>query len=323
MSLEGAAEKLPENVEIVDTPQARFRLIYDFHGGHYGVEGNPHSPKELGKADAFAMEVPSRTDFAHITHAQRMANQLVDLAERPANQQISDPTEYVVRMQEQQIPVYFIDLIEPDATYHYAGLASMAAGSAINVGAGILAADYLAKKIKANEPMNRRSFLKGAIAATVVGKGAVQAAATIGDVGATLEGHLTGNVSKPGQIEKNIRTVSESINPETYTLFASFRDAVFAHKLHQIAQELRQTKGRKPEIAIQIGRNHAILDSALRADSEKRLSYIRNAWMLVNKILPLKERGVRISSVARLEFVNGRWTATDAHRDPALQKIED
>ncbi|MCR4325282.1 MAG: twin-arginine translocation signal domain-containing protein [Patescibacteria group bacterium] len=312
MGLEGQSlEKLSENVEVIDTPMARFRFIYENH--QFG-----HSPEELGHPDAFATEAVGAADFADPEVARRMVGWLLDnLSNRKPTERAPNPTAYVESLEVNRTPVYLVDIVDPEETYFSASVATYALGTGANVGASVLAATYIAKKIKDDEPMSRRKFLKGALATGIAAKGAVSATPQIADLTIDPE-----RFSKPGPVEKTVRSTSEAISPEIHMFIWSFRNAVWAHKLNQIAQKLRDEKGQKPEIAMQLGRAHSGLETMLRADPEKRLSYIRNASRIINLLIPFKERGVRISSIARLEFKDSEWVPTETYHEPDLEQIE-
>ena len=116
-------------------------------------------------------------------------------------------------------------------------------------------------------------------------------------------------------VGRKFREVQETIHPETEAVFTTFRNAIWAQKLEFLAHRLKNDN--TPELAMMAGSYHSGLENMLKENSEKRLRSIKRF---------LKIFGVggsfSLSPIARIEYKENRWFATEVIKEPELEKIE-
>src|SRR3989338_8106879 len=309
-------EKVPENVAILDLPEARYRIIYERHG-------DVHTAAEVGKVDALAMEVSSDLDFSNRKDAEWLLRGLwgreLENRDPETGKRASVERAWAVKehLEQNSIPLYLVDI--SGSKYLEPLMVGSAALNGLEAAAGVSAAGYLATTLKRPKELSRRDLLRGAIAAAIAAKGGIQAASLAADVEAfTVKGHF-----QHSDIAKKALRLNQAVSPESHGVPLTLRNAVWAQKLKDIAQEMKERKGRKPEIAMRVGAGHSGLEDMLRASPEERLQIIRR-YMTV--LRPLLDRGGKfmISPIVKYEHdkTNWKWVLSRISKNKELEKLE-
>ncbi len=315
--LQSRGEQLPENVKIIDLPEARYRLIYERHD-------LTHSPEEVGKPDAYASELILSQDYSNPQYAQKAIDdrwRLWDarrMTKRYADPYDNVPAFFKEHLEKNSIPIYLIDLVDNKKVINSLFF-SAAVIKALEMMGGAVAGAYLGTKIVQGTAMSRRQFLKSAGAAVLVAKGALLATDVAGLLGMPDDRH-----AQRSDFMKNAAEVGETINPETEAVIVTFRNAVWAHKFSELAKEWQARTGGKPEIAVQLATGHSGVETMLRMDPRKRLDYIQNVVRVISPIIAIGENGLQLSPVGKFEYSREKkqWLPTMLRKDPELQKIE-
>lgn len=314
----GESEKLPENVVILERPEARYRLIYETHPF-------PHKPEEISRPDGLALEHwgVGEVSFATGKDAENLAENYWKGQIKEAKGDRTE-LEHVIN---NGIPVFFVDLIDPfqkawDRQPFLDALRSLetviAAGA---IGYSAKKIKDIAKRAKENEPISRREFFKlsgGALAGIYTGTNLLDFFVNVSRISNIVvkKKHL-----KVGPYERRMENIHEKIHPEVRrSIDVTLRNAVWAQKLQTIAGKLSLQSNHRPELAMYLGSLHWGLEDMLAEEPAKRLESIKGFM----KSFFTKEDGVSISTVARLDFSRdqNRWIATDIFNDPELAKIE-
>jgi len=303
------AEELPENIKILDLPEARYRIIYENHI-------LSHSPEVLGNADALAVEVGGDThDYGNPSEAPHISVENGLFVGKPNEKDRA----FVQRIVTTRTPVYFMDLVDRKGFGRMEALGSTTLTSAEWVAAAA-AGKYLVDRVKSGEKVSRRDFLRGSLATALIAKGTVDAAAKVNSVVDIASGVHT----KKSEFGKMLTQANETINPELTAFVLTFRNAIWAHKLQQIASTLRNEKGRKPEIALKIGAGHSGIEGMLQMDPADRLSYIKKVTRVLSAVTEIGPQALSISSMGRFQYSSAvdKFVPTRAYHDPELEKIE-
>lgn len=311
---EEGREKLPDNVVIVERPEARYRIVYERHVGE-------RSPEEIGKPDALAAEFISAIGYASKFRAEELAKSYWEQKREEAGPDASREEDH---FKSRRIPFYFIDITDPKrdilnkakltSVWLKAGEAGLAGGFAA------AAAIEEIRKVKSGEKMSRREFL-GFLGA---GAGTAYFGTHLLDV--LVKFALTRGKNPPKEsgalrkIQRTVGTIEEKLHPETEAVLLTLRNALWAEKLASIAADLEKETGRRPEITFPVGAEHFGLEAMLATPSEKRTESIRKFL----KIFGLKSAATELSVIARLEYSDAekRWVAAKIFNAPELQKIE-
>ena len=312
------SNKEPENVKTIETPAARYRLLYEQHGV-------PHIPEELGDAQALALEGLDIVDFSFKGGAENAMDRYWDFHLQRARKEGPQVLEKLLRwksnLQKNKIPLYLIDRIETDDTYDLFSNA----GTAIKGGEmvlGVLSSPYvLSKLVVPSELLSRREALKFLMTGIVAIKGDTH---VVEYLARERRDHFVPENTQLSGIEKNIIRFSETVNPESEAWGATFRNALWAYKLSKIAKKIAEPEGSKPSIAIQLGRAHSGLEDMLLFKEEELLAYIEKVMKILSIVVDVGEKNVRISPIARLEYVGGfqGWGPTETYEDSELRRIE-
>lgn len=284
-------EKLPENVEIIETPEAKFRIIYSRHD-------IASQPEDMGKADAVAFE-----GIGDYTTKRQAEFLVVDLYDNRSSAPI------VKRAKQEGKPIFFIDISEHDtADLIQKGL------RALEVGVGFSLLLSLSKDIINKNKISRRDFLKKA----AKGLGGLYFFSHIPKIIVSALDNIDGR-SKQGAISRFLSDLDEKIHPETESIVLTLRNHLMAQKLTYIASHMRQSINKKPEIGLVIGAAHTGIEKALLEKNKERIA-------LIDKLLRVPGLGKsreRIATIARLDFDEKpyNWVA-QILEDPELIPIE-
>lgn len=307
-------EKLPENVKIIERPEARYRIIYEHHGYQ-------HSPEEIGRPDLLVVErFALGGSYENKDEIEaRTADFWEETAKKPGGKPqgvISEAEKHLIR---NKTPLYFIDVGDPEGFLFSAvkdsleikGLENIVAAGAL----GYVGVKVAKDKIKGKASMTRRDFLK------LSGAG-VMAAFTGTELLDSLitEYRALGKHYQKNAAERKLQHLREKIHPETTFIMITFRNLLWAEKLQTIAKHYEIMHHRKPEIALMLGAFHSGIENALAEAPEKRLAVIKRFLETF-----VKKRGLlAITDIAKTEFSDKekRWIATEIFKDPKLEKIE-
>lgn len=306
-------EKVPDNVKILDLPEARYRIIYENHS-------RTLSPEHIGKADALATEIIVPFDYSSPEGARQAVERRWERyeARRSYNPQQTDAesrSAFQNYLQSKNIPMYLVDLVEPaDKKLEHLEMNMLNLALAETL-LGTGAAAYLGAKAAQGKP-SRRDILKMGGAGLLATKAALH--------GGVWSATNTDSHRQLEPAEKMMMEGNELLNPETMGFDLTFRASIWAHKLHKIAQARGKELGRKPEIAFQTGLAHSGIETKLTADPASRLAYIARAAKVVNAFIPIKNGELLISPLARSEFspAENKWIPTEFGRDAELEEIE-
>ena len=311
----GQAEQF-QHIKTIETPQATYRIIYDRHQ-------LVHSPDEIGDADAYVSEFDPEIDFSEPVGAKAaILKRWERFYQRRGTARNPKASEVIPAFENRlkKMPYYMYDVADTKLTLKgiednrvYAQVAKIALG--------LGAAGYLGKNVVSEGLLTKRKLLRNAIAAALAVGGAAQLAAL-----------LPGQAEEHRQLtplEKEIQNISEWLNPESESLVTTYRNAIWAHKLQRITEDVRiKNPDKKPVLDIQAGAIHSGLERMLRADPAKRLEYIRRMSHIWSKVFDIGPDGVVISAVARFEYseTEKAWTPSTSsppYRDPELAKVEE
>ncbi|MFY9462319.1 MAG: twin-arginine translocation signal domain-containing protein [Candidatus Sungiibacteriota bacterium] len=310
---EGEKEKLPDNVVVVERPEARYRIIYEKHEGS-------RSPEEIGKPTALAVEFISATGYGRKFAAEALAESYWEEKRQEAGGNSSEEN-YV---KQNRIPLYFIDVTDPGREIlDKARLASVwvkAAQTSLAGGFTASMAIEAIRKAKSEQKLSRREFLGflgGAAGTAFLG---IQLLDFLVKLALAKEKTPPGEATLTRKIQRKVGAAAERIHPETEAILLTFRNALWAQKLETIAGELQKEIGRKPDITFSVGAEHFGLEEMLGVASESRIESIKNFL----NVFGLKSAAQELSAIARVEYSarEARWIATKIINDPELKKIE-
>lgn len=323
-------EKSPDNVVPVDTPEARYKVVYGYHT----IE---QEPTDIGKSDAIFLEkITKGGDYSTPESAEKL---LKEYSSEPQYRQI------ILEAERQKKPIFFGDIIGGDlvvALQH--GLRDIEPV----VGALLLAS--LTKKAVEQGIMNmdRREFLKKALGGIFLLSQAHQGLGALLEAGKN-PGFKFDRKGAMGEIDKFLTKLNEKIHPETNAIVLTMRNALNAKKIKEIAKlmekevlekeqaakeifekEMEKRPGgarkkwveredKRPEVAIVMGAWHRGIEDALLDDEEELIE-------LVDELLGvpgLEETRKKIATIARFDFdeEENKWKARIL-KDRKLTEIE-
>ncbi|HEY4525353.1 MAG TPA: hypothetical protein VJL39_03225 [Candidatus Paceibacterota bacterium] len=304
--LKNSTEKIPENVHILDLPEARYRIIYETHEKH-------HTGESIGTPDALALELVSSSDYSDPEKIRDFLDNYWDSRMR------KNPDHRITKehLERYHIPMYLIDVSGPVRI-----IAPLLGGPlllrAAEVGLGVAAIQQFAKVAKKVPALTRRDMLRGAIATALMAKGIPQAISVASNLNALASNENT----QSSDAMKSVQRLNETISPETNGLPTTWRNAIWAQKLHAIADIVRTEIGRKPEIAVRVGVAHSGIEDMLRASPEERLQVVHR-YMHIVKLVETDAEKVHISPMVRYEpATDGKWELTNVSKEPSLARIE-
>jgi hypothetical protein len=313
---ESSKEKLPDNVVVLERPEARYRIIYETHT-------LPHSPEEFGSPDAIALELVSTGEY-RFDNKEAAEKTIIDfwnlkLKQAPADKKTEAAAE-LNYIKGNNIPLYLMDIIDP--TFHFTQQVKFYDQllKSAEIGAAAGAAGYigykLARKKLRDEPMTRRDFLK------LTGAGMASAYFGTQILDDLVESSYAQRVrhTKLSGAARALQGINEKIHPETEGLILTLRNALWAQKLEAIAGHLTNKLGRRPEIAVRVGAYHVGIEDMLQEPSHKRSNSLKR---FIGRFGNPGE-DVSFSDIARIEFSqkDNKWVATDIFKEPVLEEIE-
>lgn len=301
-------EELPDNVILLERPEARYRIIYELHN-------LPHGADAIGYPDALALEGAAlRGTFEDRESVEKFISiywqQKLSRAPKGKFKEAIAQESYIIN---QKIPLYLIDIGDPHLNFDSVVSTRSALKRAEAVGS-LGAVTYGIAKVlerrREKKDLTRRDFLK------LFGAGAISAytGTQLLDVLVELYQENKKEHFRQSAVESNFRKIQEIIHPETEAAILTFRNAIWAQKLEFLARRLRKEK--KPELAMIAGVYHSGLENMLKEDQDKRLNSVK-------RFLKIFGGGsISLSPVARVEFKENRWRATEIVKEPRLEKIE-
>lgn len=283
-------KELPPNVVVVETPEARFRIIY-------GAHTTEQDPRDLGNSDALILESGS---YNYLD--ENPVSVMRQLAENEQYKKISQTAK------EKERPIFLADL--PTSLVKvllYAGLK----GAEITVGIAILQALYA--DIKSQSGVSRRNFLKKMIKG---GAGLWLSPQAPGVAAYFMGGQLDERTARR-TISRFLTDLNEEIHPETEAAALTLRNYIMAQKMETIARELK-TRDRKSEVAIVLGASHTGIEKVLEKKTEERNKIIDTLL----SVLPGAKRD-RVATIVRFDWDDSKkdWKATIS-KDPVLAGLE-
>lgn len=297
---------LPQNVALVEQPEARYRVIYEAHNFR-----PDHTAAELGDARAVSVE---------------WSGPFNELAPRRAlMSNFPRKSELVTRMAQRDIPLYFFDI------EHGGDLDRFIWGVLPEIqkrgsDASLVAEFYVLAKLYAvgikEEPIHRRDFLKMGAAMPFIVKAQLE----------DEQKRITQSTQSNRQYspyEKNIVRARELLSPELTAVQFTLRDAVWAYKMKKgIVPETAHGDSPLPEVAAIVGAQHVGFEDALRRSPEELLrtiSAVMEALKVVTKTVGQKKLDIDISMLVRYNFDHlvGDWVGEERKQDPELKRIQD
>lgn len=286
-----------KNIKIIETDEARFRIIY---GRHYEVQ----QPEDLGSAEVLAIEFSDpENDYVSPRNAEKL---MVRAKEYKQYKLI------VEKAQQESKPIFFVDnpTVNPwtDILEFECTVLEALAGCSLFY---FFAKDIVETKRK---KISRREFFKMSI------KG-MAGAYLINPFFTYMLGAIdTMGDSSCGAAARFLFNFNERFHPETGFAVLILRNHLMAQKLTTIAKSISDFKGEKPEIGIVVGAYHVGIEKALRKSNEERIKSIDRILHFPG----LKEAREKIAFIARLDFnkEQNKWVATEIFKDSYLATIE-
>lgn len=306
-------EKPPENVHILERPEARYRIIYERHD-------RPLSSEMIGHPDILAVEATEMKPQTREAAQQFVESDLgMDIAHMPffpLKQAWLEQMSHLTTM-----PVYYIDVADLAGGLEKIGRWGGQFLKILEV--PILPAAIMYGVEKGREGIkqkgiNRRDFLKLMGAGTAglwTGTQLLDLASSVFE--SRAEGHPRYSTWRHAQ-----RSLNEKVHPETEGLAMTLRNAIWAQKLQFLAPELRRKLERKPVIGIKIGAQHSGLEDMLAVNGERRAASIER---FLKAFRALGGKNILISSIIHAEFSKeeNRWVVQDIKKEPILKNIEE
>ncbi|MDP3948725.1 MAG: hypothetical protein Q8Q17_02110 [bacterium] len=229
-------EVLPKNVEIVERPEGRYRIVYGAHNVEQAI-------KDLGPNYAgVILEATSSADECQTA----LDRNIINVQYRKIIQD--------TRQRKKPIFVVDIDSIQEPLMYHF-GVPMI---EAVAAGGALLSKN----KNTGNQKITRRDFLKKAAKI-----------ATLGYVGTDmLVGLLSSSKDNP-EIAKKALHLRENINPK-YMYLLALRNLIVAEKMTKISTENKEQFGGEDLVAV-YGENHSDLAPVLKMSHEERMKELK------------------------------------------------
>ncbi len=230
------SEVLPRNVEIVENPEGRYRIVYSTHN----VE---QVTKELGPNYAgVVLETTSSADEQQTA----LDRNTINVQYRKV---IND-----IRQKGKPIFIVDIDSFSEPAMYHF--------GVPITEVAAVGGALLLKNKNLGDQKITRRDFLKKGVKAAIFGY-----------VGTDmLAGFLSSSKDNP-EIAKKALYLRENINPK-YMYLLALRNLIVAEKMTKISMENKEQFDGGDLVAV-YGKQHSDLAPVLKMTHEERMKELK------------------------------------------------
>lgn len=291
-------EALAHNVEIVETNQGKFRVVY---GAHYERQ----DPADLGLNYSGAVLETGIADY--LTPAG--LKEFLEVAEsNPIEKQLAD---VMKRLAQDNRPVFLGDIAESQtllpAMTIPAAVETLLAGA---IGAASLVELNEIRKKHQTKPFSRRDFFKLAAAGAAVSVVETYLASPVVTEASLLAAEMAGKKLTPEAMH-----LQEEIHPEVFALLVTLRNFIFASKLEAI-QEHDKVPFPEAELAIILGAAHSGVEDALRMDPQVRTKAIEDFL----SYLPMLDRE-KISKIVRLDYNTdtAKWDQTEIFDDPKLK----
>lgn len=308
---ESTKENLPDNVVTVEAPEARYRIVYEFH-----QHRRKHEKRAFEGVDAVGIEAVDRFD------EQTPFLTGVDPVRVPEGVPpgfTEGRQEYLPYLAEQNVPLYFFDIYNGKAYTQIMELTEHIRGAEVTATA--IAGAYAALKgvqMVKKPRLNRRDFLKLGAAAAVVAKGGLAVQRT----------EWPDDNKQMSGMERTVRHAQEMLSPELNAIQFTLRNALWAYKMKSvIAFQSTARIQRKPDIAAIVGAAHIGLEDMLKQDPEALLEVISNVMTALKRatqILGIERPAIDITKTARYEIDHDRnsWKLADMHVSDRLAAIQ-
>lgn len=260
--MEKIFEQIPkkqENVSEVETPSAKYDIVYSLHN-------QPVKPETIEQADAIILELVGNYEtqekvqkhMEFISREQHTYHQIIKSAA------------------EKQKPVFLVDM----STDAYATRRDAALNVVLlPVIEAMIAAGLVFSGIKGvakKEKMDRRSFLKlGAKMTAAAYLSLPQASRLLSFVSTDYFRQVPDEESFSRKTEKFVHKIKSSSHPELYSNVVNVRNNLIAEKSEAIARMLNKKLGRKPQLALLTGASHFGLEESLSSDPFERINSLK------------------------------------------------
>ncbi|QQG46485.1 MAG: hypothetical protein HYY55_01420 [Candidatus Niyogibacteria bacterium] len=291
-------EGLTENAVLIESPEAKFRIVY-------GVHTVPQKPEDIGKADAVFLETIG--DYSTPVRAENTMNSWARhfVQYRPV----------IERIEKEKRPVFLADISEAEMRMNIETILQI-----VEPTLGIFLLASLSKDFTSEKKISRREFLKKSAKAAA---GLYFFSHTSMSISAILERKRVDEQSATRAVSRFLMDLNERIHPETEKIILTLRNHLAAKKMRAIAGHLRAESGEvseKPELAAIFGAAHHGIERALQKEDKELMR-------IIEKILQqpgLEEARKKIAKIARLDFNEreDRWKTTEIFDDPDLAKIQ-
>lgn len=295
-------QKIPESHVLIETPKARFRIMYEMHADfiHEGI------PETVPRLDAFSFDAGGeKEDYSSPEKAQEIiARWETALKEPGTNQELRKA---IAAARECKKPIFWVD-VSSESTL---GILTKALAQVESV-AGMILLAKLAREVveslpqkKDNQNITRRGFLKKA--GLALGGLYLSFPLLSGLVRMGTHVSKVDRREAAATVDKFLTAAAEKSHPEIDGFVLTFRNHLIAEKLVTISEIIESDPGKKPEIGIVMGGGHTGLEYALQKSREERLNIIKD-WL--PWVRP--EQRDNISTIARLDFNENKndWEAT-------------
>lgn len=322
-----APEKLPKNVVVIDTAEARFRVAY-------GMHIREQRPEDVEHSDGIITEMIVRGEGT-------MANNESVFRQMRETRQYR---EVIQTAERKNIPMYLVDV--PNAGFYASMLGMAIAGLEVKVAEKLVrslyrefrsqsadqasaedesAAEPDATAVaqseplveiaepsvqKTPEPLTRRDLLRRGLmfgAAAYIGTQAPE--------GASLASGGWLDESDPRRtVQRFLVELNETIHPETHFAIATFRNLLFAQKAACVARWLSAEK-KHPDVALIVGAAHTGVEKDLVMDATERAETL----LTILSVPGLEDFREEAAAIHRFDYSANqqRWQVTYT-KDPAL-----
>ncbi|MBI2514791.1 hypothetical protein HYV91_01195 [Candidatus Wolfebacteria bacterium] len=299
---DSSAEKLPDNISVIETSGGKFRVIYGDHRER-------QKPEDLGEsAVALMLETAGLSiDYSEPKQAEEFFSRL---------SQHFQYKKIIEKVQRENKPIFLGDITDAEAVLLLRQLLKTGETIAAPLLFSLLACMLSGRMLSGRKEISRRDLLKNLSIALPGIYFSTQTAQLVPG----LIRKLRGKYSPLNLFRKIMIDINERLHPETDAILLTLRNYILAQKLKTIAQKLSKGVSEKPEIAIVVGANHMGIERALRENEWEGLTVINKSMHAPS----LKKAKEKIATIARFDFDKNRnkWMPTEIFKDPYLAEVE-
>jgi hypothetical protein len=288
-----SANSLPENVAVVDQPEARYRILYEDHRHR-----REHKAEEIDGVDAVAVEAMGEFNETAPLRAG-MDPEFVNLP-KWGTVPATDHPEFLRKMVEQDIELFLFDIEYSEDLHNFLFTTTKllqeeekAATAVVDAYVALTAGHRLLKTQK----LSRRDFIKLSAAGLVGVKGLTTTLPTTDAGNEKVDAFTRGRI-----------TAQELLSPELSGIILTLRNALWAYKLKTIiVPHVQSGLGlqKRAEVATIVGAYHIGFEQALRMTPEALLEIISDImWKLrrVSEFLGIERPSMDIAKVVPYTF---------------------